>query len=468
MGGFSSALPDVEASLLSAILGVGEEEASDGEGYGCWVNAKEMLDDYTTCKKSGDPDLEFKHLGIAKEFVKGKGTSPSDRMNAMSAIKAFYRKYNRPLQELDEAGRMEVYAPTAMDTKRSVDLSRVLTPVDVAMMVRGAKMPYKAIFMLMFQGALDASAFVQFNSRLWRDSESFDITALDSRGPVKIGGIVRSKTSFRTGSRGGDITVYYTYFSEDAKMLLRQWLPIRRQMLEKAGLKDFDCFFFNWRRGGRQRLESSLAPITGPVLRKNLTDTIKKLGLVQVPPKHERSSRTRYYIHGHELRDCFGSMCTPAGVNKVAREFFMGHPIDKLRYDKSPFDPQYFPFYKAEYRKVMRPLDVLSNPPTAEGKSQKKETLAAINRQHLLLSEVPPEKVAEYSEEELASMTTDEMRRLIREAEKGSQRHTETDGNGWEHGAQKVVNAVSLREWVERGWRYVDTLPTGEVVITLP
>jgi hypothetical protein len=433
-----------------------------------WVTAKQMLDDYTKCKKSGDPDDEFKHLGIAKEFVKGKGTSPSDRMNAMSAIKAFYRKYNRPLQDLDSAGMMEIYSPTVADTKRSAALTRVLTPVDVAMLVRGAKMPYQAIFLIMFGGALDASGFVQFNNQLWGEPENFDLKALDSPGPVKINGIVRTKTSFRKGSRGGDITVYYTYIGEDAKMKIKEWLPIRRQMLAQAGLKESPYLFFNWRRGGRQKLSSSLAPITGPVLRKNLTDTAKRLGLIHPPPKRERSSRTRYYFHGHEMRDCFGSMCTPSGVDKVAREFFMGHDIDKLRYDKSPYNPQYFSFYKGEYRKVMRSLDILSNPPTAEGRFQHKETLAAINRQNLLLNRVPRKVVDGYTDEQLASMTVEEMRRLIRAGGKDSS-GTATDGDGWEPGQQKVVAAGVLREWVERGWRYVDTISTtGEVVIRYP
>lgn len=117
----------------------------------------------------------------------------------------------------------------------------------------------------------------------------------------------------------------------------------------------------------------------------------------------------------------------------------------------------------------MRQLDVLSNPPTPEGRVQKKETLALINRQNLLVNRVPRDVVDRYSDEELAAMTVEEMRRLIRSGGKDS--GTATDGNGWEPepGAQKVVSAGLLREWVERGWRYVDSIPaTGKVVIRYP
>jgi len=47
------------------------QTGSDKEG-GYWNSSREMLDDYTRCKKSGDPDLEFRHLNIVKEYVKGK------------------------------------------------------------------------------------------------------------------------------------------------------------------------------------------------------------------------------------------------------------------------------------------------------------------------------------------------------------------------------------------------------------
>jgi hypothetical protein len=62
---------------------------------------EEMLADYDRCHTSGKPELEFRHLRNAKEFVKNKGTSPSDRQITMSAIRAFYGSNLRPLQELD-------------------------------------------------------------------------------------------------------------------------------------------------------------------------------------------------------------------------------------------------------------------------------------------------------------------------------------------------------------------------------
>ena len=435
---------------------------------GYWSTAQEMLSDHWRCLQSKQPERTYTHLEIVKKYVKSKGTSPSDRKIAMSSIRAFYRAHKRPLQELDSTEMEDTFEPTAIDQERSRELARSLTTAEVAMLIRAAKMPYKAVFMTMFQGAMDAAAIEQFSDGLWRDKRNFDVKDLDRPGPAKIGSLIRTKTMGRQAARGGDIDVYYTFLSEDGKTYLKQWLRERQAMLEEAGLSESQYLFLNWRRGGRQKFNSGLAPVSGNTIGKTLTELLKRLDLIQAPEKAKRSSRTRYYFHGHELRDCFKSQCSPAGVSAIASEFFMGHSIDHLGYDKSPYSDEGFNFFRGEYKKVTQSLDIISYPPTAEGKFQRKETLATINRQNLLLDGVPRKVVEGYTDEHLATMTPEEMRRLIRSGGNDSQSSTETDGNGWEHGQQKVVAAISLREWVERGWRYVDTLPTGEVVIKLP
>jgi len=433
---------------------------------GYWSTAKEMLADHWRCLHSKQAERPYKHLEIVKKYLKSKGTSPSDRKIAISAIRAFYRAHKRPLQELDSTEREDVFEPTAVDQERKRELARPLTTAEVAMLVRAAKMPYKAVFLVMFQGAMDATALEQFSGSLWRDKHNFDERDLERSGPVKIGGLIRTKTMRRQAARGGDIDVYYTFLGEDGKRYLKQWLEERREMLQQAGLTDSPYLFLNWRRGGRQKFSSSLAPVSGNTIGKTLTGLLKRLGLVQEPEKTKRSSRTRYYFHGQELRDCFKSQCSPVGVSEIASEFFMGHNIDRLGYNKSPHSDE--GFFRGEYKKLTQSLDIISYPPTPEGKFQRKETLAEINRQHLLINRVSRKAVDRYSDEQLASMTVEEMRRLIRSGGKDSS-NTATDGNGWEPGDQKVVAATTLREWVERGWRYVDTIPsTGEVVIRYP
>jgi hypothetical protein len=51
----------------------------------------------------------------------------------------------------------------------------------------------------------------------------------------------------------------------------------------------------------------------------------------------------RYRIHGHEFRDTFKTTCRVAGVDGAVSEFFIGHSIDPLGHDKSPWAyPEHF------------------------------------------------------------------------------------------------------------------------------
>jgi hypothetical protein len=74
--------------------------------------------------------------------------------------------------------------------------------------------------------------------------------------------------------------------------------------------------------------------------------------------KYGKANEVRYRFHSHELRDTFRTNCTIAGVNYPVAEFFLGHSIDKLGYDKSPeVDVEHF---RSQYRLVDPYVNVLS------------------------------------------------------------------------------------------------------------
>lgn len=84
-------------------------------------------------------------------------------------------------------------------------------------------MPGSAIVCTVFQGAMDMSAFSQFNRRVWRKMKNFT-AELDTPGPMRIGWLVRSKSAAKEVAEKGAPTRYYTYISDDAKRLIEQWL----------------------------------------------------------------------------------------------------------------------------------------------------------------------------------------------------------------------------------------------------
>ncbi|MEE9509181.1 MAG: hypothetical protein V3V81_01675 [Candidatus Bathyarchaeia archaeon] len=87
-------------------------------------------------------------------------------------------------------------------------------------------------------------------------------------------------------------------------------------------------------------------------IQHNLIRAMKKAGIVPL------NAKGPYDLHPHELRDMFKSMCTVAGVNAVVSEFFLGHMIDRLGYDKSPKYDEVF--FKNEYLKVEPKLNLWS------------------------------------------------------------------------------------------------------------
>jgi hypothetical protein len=90
---------------------------------------------------------------------------------------------------------------------------------------------------------------------------------------------------------------------------------------------------------------------------------------------NHRGSTIRYDLHGHEVRDTLKSLAHSIGLKDEA-EFFLGHEIDKLKYDKSP---DLFPeYWRNLYSKLSPFLNIVSNDPaiinTQEELKQVKES----------------------------------------------------------------------------------------------
>jgi len=66
-----------------------------------------------------------------------------------------------------------------------------------------------------------------------------------------------------------------------------------------------------------------------------------------------KGARLRYPFRSHECRDTLVTLHRKAGADVVAANFFTGHSIDRLKYDKSPWDEE--EYYRQEYLKLARP-----------------------------------------------------------------------------------------------------------------
>jgi len=303
---------------------------------GYWQSAQEIIED---CKKLSF-DERYKHLDVLFKYLKSLNTGYNDRRIRFNAIRNFYEYHRVPLPKPSNAEKSRYFRPTELDKKRTIDL-KPLEVEEVRKIILNALQPYKAIFMVIFQSAMGLSEFELFNTTSWKRV----VRNLDEEGPVRID-LVREKTSRQGVSR------YYTYIGEDAKTPIKEWLKIRPETKTNA-------LFVTYNKNKKEWV-----PVSGRLISDMLRKVAKKIGLITP------NGLNRYHIHMHEFRDLFKSLCTLNGVNQVASEFFLGHTIDKLGYDKSPqYDEKWF---RQEYMKVEPMLNVLSNP---EGRRKTEEEI---------------------------------------------------------------------------------------------
>jgi len=384
-----------------------------------WRSAQAMLKDYAKL----DQKEQFKHVDILKEYVKSKGTGSNDKRITWFAVRSFYEYHRLPLPKLSRNEASRVFKLSEADKHRALELAP-LKLEEVRQLILNMPQPYRAALMVMFQGAMGLAEFIEFNNGAWRKV----VENLEKPGPTRVD-LYRTKTS------KGAVKKYYTFISEDAKSLIKQWLQVRpkAQSLEDLFLT------FNKNTG-------TWVPISAPLIGNAITKAAKKTGLIK------ESELRRYHVHAHELRDLFKSLCTLSGVNQVASELFLGHTVDKLGYDKSPeYDEEWF---RNEYRKVEPMLNVISNPKGFKGE----EDLKLAFKKELLL-------VSGYSEEEveamnMAGMSDEDIRARMRERLLGVMTN-----NG---AKQRLVAVDEIDEYLSQGWEFVATLPNNKAIMRIP
>ena len=136
------------------------------------------------------------------------------------------------------------------------------------------------------------------------------------------------------------------------------------------------------------------------------------------------------------------------------RQFFMGHVGDmESRYttNKGRLSEEMMEDMRNSYKRSLKYLQTVEF-------DMKTETTEVTLRKHMMrvvgLSE------EEIDEEDLAEMNVEELYEVMRRKLVGV-----ITGNG---GSQKVVSMKELTEYIEKGWEYVTTLPTGEAIVKFP
>jgi len=191
-----------------------------------------------------------------------------------------------------------------------------LTPDNVRLMILGMPSVYQAALTCMFQGALDLEGFTYWNSQGWpklRDDLERGIR------PIKVELPGRKKLR--------NITPYYTYLGSDAVDAIKRYLPHRPA--------DASAIFVGQR--GK--------PLAKAAIQTVWIRRARRLGLI---PPQPQEMWARYGFNVHELRDCWRTLLAKSDVKADACEFWMGHVVDPLGYNKIGMDEETM---RAEYLK---------------------------------------------------------------------------------------------------------------------
>jgi hypothetical protein len=155
-----------------------------------------------------------------------------------------------------------------------------------------------------------------------------------------------------------NIKPFYTFIGPDAIKSLKAWLNLRKRKVEQGKIPK-DCkVIFSTQFG---------TPIAKPNIRRYWLNRLVKTGVIPPRTGENRGKKTGKGLH--EMRDVWRSLWSKSPASHVVGEYLMGHQIDKLGYDKSFRDVE---FYREEYSKALPYLQLVSSG-AAFGRVEKNE-----------------------------------------------------------------------------------------------
>lgn len=286
------------------------------------------------------------HLQTLQDWVMSsefEGSSRETRRKAWFRVRGLYEanmvplpavKFRAPGTEIHQV-KVQTTATEFLSMVKRVLSSGRLTVRD------------RSVILVMLQSGMDASTcaevfnligYAQLVRFLGEDFRSWDVRDC----PVRID-LVRPKSGYR----------FYSFVDVDAVEALKEWLAFRERFVGPIQV--------------RGSSSPNALPESDPIWTDQYSDRLNGAGIGQIfrdagkragvnvcngPTPAFKGARVRFPFHSHEVRDTLRTLARGRADVAVA-EFCIGHSIDKLHYDKSPWnDPEYF---RREYLKISRP-----------------------------------------------------------------------------------------------------------------
>ena len=327
----------------------------------------------------GDP-LNYRFVDLVYEWLSKSGNSVSSMRTKMGCIRGFFVANRSPLPRDKHRFHSE-----------KVPVAGELTVEEFKKILSKSNLVYRAAFLVMFQSGSGVGELLYINEKLvghvWSE--------------VRKGSrFVRLNMPGRKANR--NVRPYYTFIGGDAVEALKHlfhsqgWRKDSVLFMNQYGAPLSAGSLQNYFRSQATKL-GFIQPKTYPCLRCG-EETVKRrgkvdrnyriyylcvsCGKVNMSSDFGLSQRDvggiRYRMRTHELRDLFRTEWSRAqtyfGVASYASEFFMGHSIDPLKYNKIMSDKT---FGLQQYRKALPMLNILSEDPRKIERSEVQDQLEA-------------------------------------------------------------------------------------------
>lgn len=281
--------------------------------------AKSTPDELIMYQQQSDNGSRFEILdGIVQPFVASKKGRVGYKVKLYTTIRSFFAH-----------NRAELPKDPGFNLRPEVEKVRgTLTVEELRQIILSCKPAYQAMFLCMFQGAMGLEEITYWNQNGW---ESLKQQLDEKVKPVRVDLPGRKKAR--------NVRPYHTYIGTDAITALRNYVDNHRP-------KNSKVIFPN--RFGRA--------ISKNALYLYWLRHLRKLGLVSLPVEGVKNHRTGK--NPHELRDLFRSQWEKSPASGTAAEYFMGHNIDPLEYNKAYRDQVWT---RKEYLNAEPLLNIISS-----------------------------------------------------------------------------------------------------------
>jgi len=324
--------------------------------------------------------MSYRFVDLAYDWLKGRNLQISSMQTKMGTLRGFFLANRAPLPK-DRHRFHSEKAPVVAE----------LTVEEFRKIVVSCNLTYRAAYMVQFQSGSGVGELLYINTELadhiWDE--------------IKKGKqIIRLNLPGRKSNR--NVRPYYSFIGSDAVDTLKQlfysrgWKrdsvlfrseygePLSKDSLQtyfrnrafKLGLikrHTFPCLDCGGETVRRQR---KVDGVSGVYYLCTVCHVEKPSSEFKV--SHRVRGGIRYRMRTHELRDLFRTEWHRAqtyfGVDPDAGEFFMGHMVDPLKYDKIMRDKSYG---LEQFRKAVSMLNVLSEDPRKVDRSDVQNQLEA-------------------------------------------------------------------------------------------